>query len=281
MRIYLMTDMEGVCGIVNFEDWCVPASRYYEKGKALLTQEVNAAIDGFLAAGATAVTVADGHGCGAVDSTLLHPRAELMRGWPESWPFFLDAAQYDAVAWVGQHAKAGTCLAHLAHTQSFGYRDESVNGVSIGEFGQFALCAGELGVRAIFGSGDQAFADEAQALIPGIGTVAVKRGTQSDPGHCLPEAAYSRHNVHAVHLSPEEARKRIRAGAEAALRRAAQESFGLLKLPAPYSRVTVLRGTEAQPPRVARNTHPTSIIQLFRQPFSFQPIQRCDPLALA
>jgi len=281
MRIYLMTDMEGVCGMVNFEDWCTPQSRYYEKGKALLTQEVNAAIEGFLAAGATAITVSDGHGHGAIDGGLLHPRAELMRGWPESWPFFLDPARHDAVAWVGQHAKAGTCFAHLAHTQSFGYRDEAVNGVSVGEFGQFALCAGELGIRCIFASGDQAFSEEARALVPGIEAVAVKRGTQSDPGHHLPESAYSRHNIHAIHLSPEEARKRIRQGAEQAVRRARGETFGALRLTAPYSRVTVLRGTAELPPRASRNTHPDSIIQLFRQPFVFQPIRACDPLALA
>jgi D-amino peptidase len=280
MRIYLMTDMEGVCGMVNFEDWCSPDSRYYERGRALLTQEVNAAIEGFLAGGASAITVADGHGPGALDGTLLHPRAELLRGWPESWPFFLDPAQHDAVAWVGQHAKAGTCCAHLAHTQSFGYRDESVNGVSIGEFGQFALCAGELGVRAIFATGDRALVEEARALVPGIEAVAVKRGTQADPGHHLPERGYRCHTIHAIHLSPDEARKRIRQGAEEAVRRARLEGFGLLTLPGPYTRVTVLRGTDVLPPRVSRNTHPDSIVQLFRQPFSWQPLRACDPLAL-
>ena len=281
MRIYIMTDLEGVCGVINFEDWCEPKSRYYEKGKALLTAEVNAAIEGLLAGGATEITVSDGHGAGAIDGGLLHPAAELMRGWPESWPFGLDKKKYDAIAYVGQHAKAGTRLAHIAHTQSFGYRDESINGVSVGEFGQFVLCGGELGVRVIFGAGDQAFTEEAQALVPGIETVAVKRGTQPDPGHNLPEEAYARHNISAVHLSPDEARKRIKAGARKAIERARAEEFGRLKLKAPYERVTVLRGTAAQPPRISRNTHPDSIVKLFRQPFDFQPIREFDPFNYA
>ena len=278
MRIYLMTDMEGVCGITNWADWCSPEGRYNDKGKALLTAEANAAVEGFLAGGAAEIMVADGHGSGGIDASLLHPQAELMRGWPELWPFFLDKKRYDAVAWVGQHAKAGTPLAHLAHTQSFAYRDESINGVSVGEFGQFALCAGELGVPVIFGSGDQAFTEEAQALVPGVETVAVKRGTQPDPGHYLTSKAYGLHNVHAIHLSPTAARKRIREGAQRAVERARKELFSLFKLDPPYERVTVLRSNETEPPRIARNTHPESIVKLFNQPFDFQPIKEYDPL---
>ena len=56
MRIYLVTDLEGVCGVMNFRDWCTPESRYYEEAKRLLTAEVNAAVEGFLAGGAAEVT---------------------------------------------------------------------------------------------------------------------------------------------------------------------------------------------------------------------------------
>ncbi len=56
-----MTDVEGCAGILNFNDWCAPGGRYYEKGKAILTGEVNAAVQGFFAGGATEVVVFDGH----------------------------------------------------------------------------------------------------------------------------------------------------------------------------------------------------------------------------
>ena len=118
MKLYLMTDLEGVAGVMNFEDWCTPGTRYYELAKEFLTLEVNAAVEGFFEGGATEITVADGHGPGAISPKLLDRRVELMRGWPTGWPALLDDS-CDAVAWVGQHAKAGTEYAHLAHTQSF------------------------------------------------------------------------------------------------------------------------------------------------------------------
>ena len=68
----------------------------------------------------------------------------------------LNLDNFVEVAWVGQHAKACTPFGHLCHTQSLEYIDESVNGVSIGEFGELALC-GRLGVAPIFGGGDEAF----------------------------------------------------------------------------------------------------------------------------
>ena len=81
----MMTDMEGVSGVRRMQDWCTPESRYYQNGCRLLTQEVNAAVDGFFSAGATYVQVADGHGAGGIDIGLLDrawntPGAGRMRG---------------------------------------------------------------------------------------------------------------------------------------------------------------------------------------------------------
>ena len=115
MKIYLMTDLEGVAGVLDFENWCEPSSRYYETAKEFLTLEANAAASGFFDAGAAEVVVVDGHGWGGIDPRLIDSRVELMRGWPEGWPQGLDDS-YDAIAWVGQHAKAGTAYAHIAHT---------------------------------------------------------------------------------------------------------------------------------------------------------------------
>jgi len=174
MKVFLMTDLEGVAGVLNFQEWTGPGKPYYPVARELLTLEVNAAVAGLFEGGANHILVCDAHGPGAIDVKLLDPRVELQRGWPEEmWPLGLDNS-FDAVTWVGQHAKAGTPFAHLCHTQSLEYLDESVNGISIGEFGELAMCASELGVRAIFGSGDEAFTKEAQALVPGIETASVK-----------------------------------------------------------------------------------------------------------
>jgi D-amino peptidase len=271
MKIYMMTDLEGVAGVLNFRDWCGPRSPYYNVAKELLTSEVNAAADGLLAGGATEIVVADGHGAGAINPLLLDPRVELMRGWPTGWPLLLDDS-YDAVAWVGQHAKACTEFAHLAHTQSFAYAELSINGVSIGEFGQLAMCASELGVRSIFGSGDRAFCAEAQALVPGIETVEVKRGTTPGRGEDLSKTDYGRRNLSAIHSHPERAREMIRAGAERAVRRAAEEDFGIVPLTPPFQRVTVLREDGEAPRRRSVDTHPDSVITAMNLPFDGKPV---------
>ena len=281
MRIFVMTDLEGVAGVINFEDWCMPPCRYYETAKEFLTREVNAAVEGFLEGGATEIVVADGHGPGAMNISLLHPAAQLQRGWGKRppWPLLLNEGKYDFLVFVGQHAKAGSAYAHLCHTQGIHYRDDSINGVSIGEFGELAMCASELGIRTIFGSGDEAFTREAQALVPGIETVAVKRGTNPDPGHALPEGAYWTHNVSAIHLQPEEARKRIRAGARRALDRARKEPFGIIPLKAPFERVTVLRSDEKNPLRVSRNRHPSSVAGVLNMGLDPKPVDY-DPMSL-
>lgn len=271
MRIYLMTDLEGAACVMNFEDWCEPRSRYYEMAREFLTLEVNAAVEGFFAGGATEVVVADGHGCGAVSPLLLDARAELERGWPEGW-VFKTRGQYDAVAWVGQHAKAGSELAHLAHTEWFDHLDMSVNGVSIGEFGELALSASEFGVPAIFGTGDLAFTREAQALLPGIETVAVKRGTTPGHGDECTTAEYARRNTSAIHLQPVEARRRIRAGAERAVRRITRERFGLLELTAPFERVVRFRPDGELPARISRQSHPTSVSALISMKYDPKPV---------
>jgi len=283
MRIFIMTDLEGVAGVLDSENWCLWESRYYEAGKELLTREVNAAIEGFMSAGATEFLVADGHGYGAINPALLHSAAELARNWPAGkvYPFGLDDGHFDYAAWIGQHPKAGTIRGHLCHTGNMGVRDLCINGISMGEFGEIALCAGEFGVRSIFASGCQAFTEEAKAFVPGIEPVAVKRGTQTDPGHHLPTAAYRKHNIAAIHLQPEEARRRIREGARQALLRAGKESFGLTTMKPPYDLVAILRATETEPPRTSRAHHDKSVIALLNTSRTIAPLNSADPLAMA
>ena len=270
MKIMLMTDLEGVAGVKNAEDWIHPDSRYYALANKLLTLEVNAAVEGLFAGGATYVQVADGHGPGAIDIELLDARVEYARGWPEAWPFHLDDS-FDGVAWVGQHAKASTEYAHLAHTQSFAYIDLTVNDLSIGEFGQLALCAAELGVPAFYAAGDLAFAKEAENLVPEIVTCAVKRGVTPGTGEECTVAEYERRNAGAIHTPPERARTLIRETAEAAIRKLKKTPPSLIPLELPFQRVAILRPeSKGDPKRIARESHPTSVIELMRMPMNFR-----------
>ena len=51
-RILIVTDLEGVCGVLDFDNWCLPGGRRDEEGRGFLTAQTNAAIAGFFEGGA-------------------------------------------------------------------------------------------------------------------------------------------------------------------------------------------------------------------------------------
>jgi D-amino peptidase len=267
MKIFVMTDMEGVCGVINHDDWVAAAGRYYEEGKKLLTMEINAAVEGFFAAGATEVYVIDGHGAGGINQSLLDKRTYFVRGFPGPWPFTLDNT-FDAVAWVGQHAKAGTEYAHIAHTGWFNVLDYRINGISVGEFGQLAMCAASLGIPSIFGAGDEAFTKEAEALIGGIETVSVKRGLFPGSGDEYDCDGYRNRNLAAVHMHPERARELIRIGTEAALKRLIENkaSYSLLEIKPTFKREIRYRSNLNVPAYEAYAEHQDNFIKMMNSP---------------
>lgn len=276
-----MTDLEGVAGVQNMQDWCNSEGRYYQKARELLTMEVNAAIEGFLEGGAKEFLVADGHGSGAINGELLRPEAELSRNWPKGKKGFSMAQKdFDLAAFIGQHPMAGTVGGHLCHTGNMGVVQQTINDIEVGEFGDLVMLAGELGIRTVLTSGCEAMCREAAAFVPGIEAVAVKRGIQPEPGNHLPANAYRLHNTGAIHLHPREARARIRSGALRAITRAAGEDFGLVKPPAPpYTRIRISRGDGEHPPMLRVWKHPESLLGLANAPMvSFElKINPADP----
>lgn len=265
MKIMIMTDMEGCAGILNHDDWVMPEGRYYEKGKRFLTEEVNAAIAGFFEAGADEVVVVDGHGYGGIDPELLDERALLSRGAPKpTWPWGLDKT-FDGLAFVGQHAKAGTPYSHITHTGSFLSIDMTINGISIGEYGNMALCAMELGIPTILACGENALVEEAVKLTPGVVAVGVKQGALPDGLDALDCDSYSKAKLSAIHLSPVKARKLIKEGAFNALLKLKQqpEAFTYTELRPPYVMETKFRANGDKPAHRRRTEHAGSIIELF------------------
>lgn len=59
-KIYISVDIEGIAHVVNAQT--VAGQFDYERGRRLMTAEVNAAIEGCLAAGAGEIIVSDSHG---------------------------------------------------------------------------------------------------------------------------------------------------------------------------------------------------------------------------
>lgn len=192
MRVYLMTDLEGVAGVWKWDERDLQTPQetaYCTQFRRLLTDEVNAAVEGFIQGGADEVIVNDGHGAGAtIDIAALcpDPRVTLIHG--RERPFWLPMldASCDATALVGAHARAGTPRANLCHTMCLPIESYHFNGVCHGEIGMQAMIAGHYGVPMVFLSGDLHACREVEAFIPGIRTVAVKEGLSLLSAAALP-----------------------------------------------------------------------------------------------
>ena len=61
MKVFVAVDMEGATGVAHREH-LMPGGNDYERARGWLTSDVNAAVEGAVAAGATEVYVNDGHG---------------------------------------------------------------------------------------------------------------------------------------------------------------------------------------------------------------------------
>ncbi|WP_033338541.1 M55 family metallopeptidase [Catenuloplanes japonicus] len=209
MRILISADMEGVSGVVHTTE-TNPDKYDYARGRALMTAEVNAVIDGVLEAQPDAdVLVADAHGpFRNIITEDLDRRVRLVRGRPRPLGMLggLDEST-DAVMFVGYHARAGAGPAVLAHTMSDGVLSARMNGRTFGEIGFNAAMAGHHGAPVALIAGDDAACAELAELSPDTVAVPVKEA--------LGQAA-------AVTLHPAVARERLRAGAIEATRRAAE-----------------------------------------------------------
>lgn len=177
MRIYIHTDLEGVSGVDRAE-MMDESSQGYQLARELLMGDLNAAIDGAFAGGATQVTVLDSHGGGCRNfiSELLDPRAECDTKPNGKWWGILDGS-FDGTFFIGAHAMAGTLDAFLDHTQSsVHWHDYTVNGRRFGELAQWAMVAGHFRVPMLMVSGDEAACREAADFFSPIEVATVKRG---------------------------------------------------------------------------------------------------------
>ena len=137
LKVFISVDMEGLAGVVSGRE-CSSSGEDYDYFRRIMTLEANAAIEGALAAGAGEIVVRDGHGSKTnILPDLLHPKAKLLRGTtakPENMMLGIDET-FDAVIFIGYHAKAGTEEGIISHTSSGNVIDLSINNVSLPEAG--------------------------------------------------------------------------------------------------------------------------------------------------
>ncbi len=186
MKIYISADMEGICGVVSSEH-TARNGREHDRARIWMTEEVNAAAQGALDAGADEVIVNDSHGTMAnIILEALHPSAQLITGSPKRYSMVegLDDS-CDAAVFIGYHAMAGTGGV-LCHTYEETVEYVKLNEMEVGETGLNAGVAGYYGVPLVCVSGDDVLCDEASQLIPGIHTVKVKTALSRNAALCMP-----------------------------------------------------------------------------------------------
>jgi D-amino peptidase len=183
VRVHVISDMEGVAGIVKPEQTS-GGEALYDEGRKLYTEEINAAVRGARAAGATEIVVMDCHGAGGgwtFNSLLpedLDPGCEyvVQDEWTEYTEFLEQGC--DAALFVGMHARAGTRDGVMNHTISGrDFQNLWFNGTLVGETGINAALCGTWGCPVVLVTGDEAACREGRELLGGaLTTVAVKRG---------------------------------------------------------------------------------------------------------
>src|SRR5437667_10066494 len=201
--------MEGISGIVNPHQTNA-GKEMFDEGRRLYTEEINAAIRGAKAGGATEIVVMDCHGAGdgyswnSLIAEDLDPDCEfVVQDQWTGYTAFLESG-CDAALFVGMHAMAGTADGVLNHTVSGrDWQNLWFNGTRVGETGINAALCGTRGCPVLLVTGDRAVCREGTELLgDGLTTVEVKEGL----------GAFS-----ARMLAPKRARELVEEGAKRAL----------------------------------------------------------------
>ena len=216
--IYISADIEGISGVVSWEE-VNSGKPDYEYFRKIMAQEVNAAVEAAFDNGATDVVVRDAHSSARnILPSQIHRKARLIRDWSAGPLDMMEGIKedFDAVMFIGYHAKAGTPDATLKHTFTSNVYDLRLNDVSLPEAGWNALIAGYYNVPVIFVSGDKALCEQVKSLIDSVVTVPVKEGIGKA---CLT-------------LHPEEAQERIKKGVTEAIK--TKDQIKPFKMNPPY-----------------------------------------------
>lgn len=241
--VYIVADMEGLAAAVRNATEMRPGARgghdpTHEAFRHELALEVNAAIAGARAAGATQFVVNEGHG-GTLFRNIhpedLDPDAILIRGYPK--PIVMTTGlnpKVDAIFIIGAHANAGT-PGIISH--NFAFDTFAVNGHVLNEAGIAAFIGGEMGVPLVLAAGDNVLTAETREMLGPIETVTTKLAQSRSAAAVFP---------------PRTVRRWIQAAAGRAVRRTRAGELKPLRLERPYRVAFCLRASYA--PWVAEQT---------------------------
>lgn len=207
-KVFISADMEGISGI-SASDQLSAAGAEYNRSRKMMADDVNAAIRGARRGGATEIVVNDSHGSMRnlrledLDNQVRlishsFKRSGMMEGLDES---------FDAVIFIGYHAKAGNATGLFAHTGSGVVRDVRVNGTSLGEGGLNTMVAAWYGVPVALVTGDDVAVKQVAEVAASARTVAVKRAINPRAVELRPFAVVHREIEEAAYEGVRDAKK--------------------------------------------------------------------------
>jgi D-amino peptidase len=174
MKVYIVCDLEGVAGVVDFRKQCIEDGMYYQQAINMATHELNALIEGAIEGGATEIFAWPGHGAfpGGINVELLHPECKLVMHAGDAGPIGYDES-FDAMMLLGLHgmANSGGVLAHSFYPYP---KNIWVDNLKIGEIALNMAGFGEKDIPTVLVTGDKTAVDEAKALIPEMEGAVVK-----------------------------------------------------------------------------------------------------------
>lgn len=228
MKIFISADMEGISGVATNVQLMKESE--YQRFRRLMTQDVNAAIDGAFLGGATEVVVADGHGnMSNILVEELDERARLVSGNNRVMCQLegLDDT-FDGIMFVGHHGReGGSERAVINHSLAgIAVHELKVNGKVVGETELNTFVAGDFNVPPLLITGDAAYVAEVTETLPDVEGAVVKRGIDRFAAELIP---------------PARAQRLIREQAQAAMARVAINKP--YKLNGPITMEVVFKGT--------------------------------------
>jgi D-amino peptidase len=199
VKVLISVDMEGISGVATRRETAtgwppgVGKGDDYERARAWMTADANAAIAGACEGGATEIVVADAH-----DGMLnllwdqLDPRAELIRGYENRDGGMVEGfdAACDAMFFVGYHARAADGRGVLSHTFTGPDTlwDVRLNGEPASEARFNAAVAGQQGVPVALITGDDVICGETRCWLPHVETAVVKYAIDRYTARMVPRA---------------------------------------------------------------------------------------------
>lgn len=178
MKIFVSADIEGVTGIVHWDE----ATRWkpdYQPFNDELMNEVKAACEGANVAGAKEILITDGHGTGRnLNFSSLPTNVKIVRSWnghPYGMMQEIDNS-FDAALMIGYHSYGSSDQNPLSHTLCDDLSFIKINGEYASEFLINAYTASLVSVPVVFVSGDMGICESINKINPNIKTVGINKG---------------------------------------------------------------------------------------------------------